>query len=78
MQELPDFWRVTPPIAVNISGGFSPREITAALHHLKPGKSPGPDSICLELVVIHAGVGLKSWLHGFLSSCLHELKIPKV
>ena len=43
----------------------------------KPGKAPGPDSICVELL-LHAGAALKSWLSGFLSSCLHHLKIPKI
>ena len=43
----------------------------------KPGKALGPDSICPELI-IHAGTALKSWLRGFLSSCLHQLNIPKV
>ena len=77
MQELSDLWRATSSDAVNISGDFSPREFAAALHHLKPGKAPGPDSICSELL-IHADPGLKSWLRGFLSSCLRQLKIPKV
>ena len=64
---------------MNISGDFSSREreFAAVLHHLKPGKAPGPDSICPELL-IHAGPGLKFWLRGFLSSCLRQLKIPKV
>ena len=62
---------------VNIFGNFTSREFTAALQHLKPGKSPGPDSICLELI-LHAGAALKSWLCGFLSSCLSRLKIPKI
>ena len=56
---------------------FFPREFAAALHHLKPGKTPGPDSIFQDLL-IHAGPGLKSWLLGFLSSCIRQLKIPKV
>ena len=77
MQESSDLWRATSPDAVNISGDFSPREFAAALHHIKPGKAPGPDSICPELL-IHAGPGLKFWLRGFLSSCLRQLKIPKV
>ena len=77
MPELSDLWKATSPDAVNISADFSPRKFAAALHHLKPGKATGPDSICLELL-IHAGPGLKSWLCGFLSSCLHQLKIPKV
>ena len=63
--------------AINISGDFSPREFSSALHHLKPCKVLGPDSICPELLV-HAGPGLKFWLRGFLSSCLRQIKIPKV
>ena len=63
--------------AINISGDFSPGEYAGALHHLTPGKAPGRDFICQELL-IHAGLGLKSWLRGFFSSCLRQLKIPKV
>ena len=63
--------------AVNISDNFSQREFTAALQHLKPGKAPGPDFICPELI-LHAGAALKSWLRDFLSSCLRRLKIPKI
>ena len=77
MQKLSDLWGAASPDPVNISGDFSPREFAAALHHLKPGKAPVPDSISQELL-IHAGPGLKSWLRGFLSSCLRRLKIPKV
>ena len=74
---MSDLRRATAPDAVNISDNFSQREFTAALQHLKPGKAPGPDSICSELIT-HAGAALKSWLHDFLSSCLHRLKIPKI
>ena len=76
-QEVSDLWRVTAPDAVNISDNFSHREFTAALQHLKPGKAPGSDSICSELI-LHAGAGLKSWLHDFLFSCLVRLKTPKI
>ena len=62
---------------MNISESFNSQEFAAALKHLKPGKAPGPDSICPELIN-HAGAALKSWLCGFLSSSLHHLKIPKV
>ena len=67
-QEVSDLWRATTPDAVNISDNFSQREFAAALQHLKPGKAPGPDSICSELI-LHAGAALKSWLCDFLSSC---------
>ena len=62
---------------VNISNNFLQREFTAALQHLKPGKAPGLDSICSELI-LHAGAALKSWLRDFLSSCLRRLKNPKI
>ena len=77
MQEVSDLWRATSPDPINIFRDFSPRKFVASLHHLKPGKAPGPDSICPELL-IHAGPGLKSWLRGFLSFCLRQLKIPKI
>ena len=76
-QEVPDLWRATTPDPVNISGIFSQREFTAALQHLKPCKAPGPDSIFPEFI-LHAGATLKSWLRDFLSSCLRQLKIPKI
>ena len=50
-QEVSDRWRATTPDAVNISDNFSQREFTAAFQHLKPGKAPGPDSICSELIL---------------------------
>ena len=76
-QEVSDLWRATTPNAVNISDNFSQKEFTAALQHLKPGKAPGPDSICPKLI-LHAEAALKSWLCDFISSCLHRLKIPKI
>ena len=76
-QKLSDLWRATTPDAVNISDNFSQREFAAALQYLKPGKAPGPNSICPELI-LHAGAALKSWLRDFLSSCLRRLKIPNI
>ena len=76
-QEVSDLWRATTPDAVNISDKFLQREFAAALQHLKPGKAPGPDSICPELI-LHAGAALKSWLRDFISSCLRRLKILKI
>ena len=73
---MSDLCRATTSSPVNISGNFT-REFTIALHHLKPGKTPGADFICPELI-LHAGAALKSWLCGFLSSCLHRLKISKI
>ena len=76
-QEVSDLWRATTPDTVNISDNFSQREFAAALQHLKSGKALEPDSIFSELI-LHAGAALKSWLHHFLSSCLHQLKIFKI
>ena len=73
-QEVSDLWRATTLDPVNISDTFSQREFTTALQHLKPGKTPGPDSICPELI-LHAGAALKSWLRDFLFFCSRRLKI---
>ena len=62
---------------MSISESSTSQEFAFAFKHLKPGKAPGPNSIFLELIT-HAGAALKSWLCGFLSSCLLHLKIPKV
>ena len=77
LQEVSDLWKADPLHPANVSGSFSHREFAAALQHLNPGKAPGPDSICIGLI-IQAEASLKSWLRGFLSSCLHHLKIPKI
>ena len=76
-QEVSDLWRATTPDAVNISDNFSQRKFAAALQYLKPGKAPGPDSICSKLI-FHYGAALKSWLCDFFSSCLRRLKISKI
>ena len=77
-QEVSDLWMATRTSPVNICESFTFQAFVAAvLKHLKPGKTAGPDSICPELIT-HAGAALKSWLCGFLSSCLSHFKIPKV
>ena len=68
---MSDLWRATTPDAVNILDNFLQRDFAAALQHLKPGKAPGPDFICPELI-------LHPWLRDFISSCLRRLKIPKI
>ena len=76
-QEVSDLWRATPTNPVNIFESFTSQEFAAALKHLKPRKGPGLHSIFPELIT-HAEAALKSWLCGFLSSCLRHFKIPKV
>ena len=76
-KEVSDLWRIPTPAGKSISGDFTPEEFSCALQQLKPGKAPGPDSICPELI-LHAGAALKSWLNKFLSSCMRHLKLPKI
>ena len=76
-KEVSGLWRIPTPDDMCISGDFSSEEFTRALQLLKPGKAPGPDRICPELI-IHAGAALKSWLKLFLSSCLRRVKLPKI
>ena len=72
-QEGSYLWRATPTSPVNISESFISQEFAAAFKHLKPGKA-----LVLPELITHAGAALNSWLCGFLSSCLHHLKIPNV
>ena len=76
-QEVSDLWMATTSGPVNISKNFTLREFTIALQHLKPDKVSRPDSVFPELI-LHFGAALKFWLCGFLSSCLRQLKIPKI
>ena len=77
LQELSDFCRTIAPDAINIFVDFSRREFSTALHHLKPGKAPDPNSICPG-VFTDTGPDLKFWLRGLFSSHLRQLKIQKV
>ena len=72
-----NLWRVLAPDSQSLFSDFTIQELTFALQHLKPGKAAGPDSICPELI-LHAGSEMKSWLCEFLSSCLLNLKTPKI
>jgi len=76
-KKLSDLWKIPTPEGHSISDPFSPEELAAALRRLKPGKSPGLDSIFPEFI-LHAGSALKSWFCDFLTSCMRQLKIPKV
>ena len=77
MQDLSDLWRDAD--AVNISGDFSPKEFAAALYHSKPGKAPGTDSICPELL-IHVGPGFVGYvIHvGYVTSFLPACATSKL
>ena len=77
LKEVFELWRIPTPAEKCIYGDFSPKEFARSLQMLKPDKVPGPDSICPELI-IYAGAALKSWLNNFLSSCMHQLQLPKI
>ena len=77
LKEVSELWRIPTPADKCISGDFSPEEFARSLQMLKPGKAPGPNTICPELI-IHAGASLKSWLNSFLFSSMHQLKLPKI
>jgi len=76
-KELSDLWKIPTPEGHSISEPFGPEELAAALRCLKPGKSPGLDSIFPEFIP-HTRSALKSWLCVFLSFCMRQLKIPKI
>ena len=76
-KELSDLWKITTPEGHSISELFRPEKLAAVLRRQKPGKSPGLDSIFPEFV-LHARSALKSWFCDVLTSCMHQLKIPKI
>jgi len=69
-KELSDLWKIPTPEG-------RPEELAAALRYLKPGMSLGLDSIFSEFI-LHTKSALKSWFCDFLSSCMRQLKIPKI
>ena len=77
LRDFLPLWRVLTQDSQNLSSDLTLEVLTAALQRLKPGKAPGPDSICPELI-LHAGSEIKSSLCKFLSSCLCNLKIQKI
>jgi len=76
-KQLSHLWKMPTPEGHSISEPFRPEEFAAALRHLKPGKSPGLDSIFPEFI-LHAGSALKSWFCDFICSSMRQLKIPKI
>jgi len=76
-KQLSDLLKIPTPEGHRISEPFRLEEFAAALRRLKPGKSPGLDSIFPELI-LHAGSALKFWFCDFLNSCMLQLKIAKI
>jgi len=76
-KQLSDLWKIPAPEGHSISEPYRLEELAAALGRLKPGKSPGLDSIFTEFI-LHIGSALKFWFCDFLTSCMRLLKIPKI
>jgi len=76
-KELSGLSKIPTPECHSISEPFRREEFVAALRCLKPGKSQGLDSIFPKFI-LHARSALKSWFCNFLTSCMHQLKIPKI
>ena len=64
-----DLWKIPTLEGHSISEPFRPAELAASHRRLKPGKSPGLDSIFPEFI-LHAGSALKSWFCNSLISCM--------
>ncbi|KAJ8410042.1 hypothetical protein AAFF_G00210830 [Aldrovandia affinis] len=75
-KEVSDLWRARTPSSDNISGEFTPEDCPPA----HKARTPSARSLysMLHLLILHAAPALKSWLRAFLSSCLRQLKIPKI
>jgi len=56
---MSNLWKIPTAEGYSISEPFRPEELPAALRRLKPGNSPGLDSIFPEFI-LHAGSALKS------------------
>ena len=76
-KELSDLWKIPTPQGHRISEPFRSEELSTAFRRLKPGKSLGSDSNFPERIQ-HAGSPHKSWFCNFLTSCMRQLKIPKI
>ena len=76
-KQLSDLWKVPIPEGNRIPGPFTSKELANALKHQEQGKSPGLDSIFPEFI-LHAGSNLESWFCDFLTSCMRQLKIPRI
>jgi len=76
-KQLSDLRKVPTADGDSTSGLFKPEELSNALSHLEPGKSLGLGSIFPEFI-FHAGSVLISWLYGFLTSCIRQVKIPRI
>jgi len=76
-KQLSDLWKIPTLEGDSIYEPFRPEKLAAALRCVKPGKSPGLDSIFPEFIR-HARSALRSWFCDFLSSCMRQLKIPRI
>ena len=77
IREMSQCWRIPTPPNKCISKDFSPKKFANTLKLLKPGQTPGPDSLCPELI-LHASSAVNSCLKKFLSSCMCQPKLLKI
>jgi len=75
--QLSDLWKIPTPEGHSIFDSFKPEALAAALRRLKPGRSPGLDSIFPEFI-LHAGSGLKLWFCDLLTTCICQIKIQTI
>lgn len=61
----------------DLSMDFLVPEMEHAIQCLKTVKAPGIDGIHAEYIK-HQGKNATDWIHSFLSTCLHHLKLPKI
>ena len=76
-KQLSNLWKIPIPKGHSISEPLRLEEFATALKFLKPENSSGLDSIFPEFI-LHAGSALKSWFCDLLTSCMRQLKIPKI
>jgi len=74
---VPHLWKVRTLEGNSILSPFTEEEFATVLSSLEPGKSPVMDSIFSEFI-LHSGSAIESWLFHFLTSCLLQLKMPKI
>jgi len=76
-KNLSNFWKILRPQGYSIFNLFRPEDLAVALRRLRPGKCRSLDSIFPEFI-LHARSAFKSWFCDFLTSCMRQLKIPKI
>ena len=72
-QKLKEAWNA-PTVDQDLTSEFTIEELVAAMKTLKPGKSPGPDNIHPEFILLLDNSCLK-WLTKLFSTCMEHKKL---